>query len=380
MGALSPFSAVVSGIGSALSPTVVLVVLATVLGVGLAVLAALTLGRSVVRSVGDSRRERVRDDLQDELVDRIFDPEVDWSAWVEGLSGLERSVAEELLDEYVRELDGRTVESLRGLGEELGIPGRSTNRLLSRREYERLGGLTWLALLGRPDQVRAAAFSPETVRERAAVARMRHETDDLDDATEGLKILLSDTTAQFSVFGQDTLYRIALQRPSALFEIARDSYESWPTPLLVQVLVVCQHVGSNVSTEDLSWLTALLEHDDPAVREAATLALGYVGWRRDIRSPALVTRLVADPSPRVRRAVYRMLARWGDTGAIEMLTGALQTEDHPQTRLAGTDALAEQREQFPLAMAGPLEQAWLWSQEQARYDSIARKQERSVGD
>lgn len=380
MGPLSPFSAVVSGVGSPLSSTVVLVVLATALGVALAVLAVLTLGRSVVRSVGDSRRERVRDDLQDELVDRIFDPETDWSTWVEGLSRLERSVAEELLDEYVRELDGRNVENLRGLGAELGIPGRSTNHLLSRREYERLSGLTWLALLGRPDQVRAVAFRPETVRERAAVARMRHESNDLDDTAEGIQILLTNTTAQFSVFGQDTLYRIALQKPSALFEIARDSSDSWPIPLLIQVLVVCQHVGSNVSTEDLSWLTALLEHTDPTVREAATLALGQVGWRRDIRSPALVTRLVADPSPRVRRAVYRMLAQWGDTEAIELLAGALQTEDDPQTRLAGTDALAEQREQFPVAMAKPLERAWLWSQEQATYDRIARNQEPLVSD
>jgi hypothetical protein len=372
--------AVVSGLGDGLSVAVVLLVLALVLGTALVVMGSLALGLSVVRSVRAARRERVRDDLQDQLVERIFDPEPDWSGWVEGLSGVERSMAEELLDEYIRELDGHNVERLRGLGEELGIPDRSRERLGSRREYERLAALTWLTLLGRPDQFRAAAFRPETARERAAVARMRHESGDLDETAAGLTLLLEETTAQFSVFGQDTLYRIAIEEPAALFEIAADTSRSWPTPLLVQVLVVCQYVSSNVSTEDLSWLTGLLEHDDETVREAATLALGNVGWRRDVRSPALATRLVDDPSPRVRRAVYRMLARWGDREAIEMLTGALQTEDDPQARLAGTNALAEEREAFPLATGEQLERAWLWSQEQVEYDRVARTQGMSVSD
>jgi hypothetical protein len=371
------FSVVVSVSGYA-SSTVALVVLAVVLGSGLVVMASLTLGQSLVRSYRDARQAEVRDDLQDRLLDGMFDDETDWSDWAEGLSSVERAVLEELLDEYIRELDGRNVERLRALGGELGIPDRSMERLGSPRVYDRLGALTWLALLGRPD--RLTGFTPGTVRERAAVARLRHESGDLEDATEGLTLLLDETTVQFSVFGQDTLYRIAIEEPAALFQIAADNYRSWPTPLLVQVLVVCRHVGSNVSTEDLSWLTPLLEHDDPVVREAATLVLGNLGWRRDVRSPALATRLAADPSPRVRRAVYRMLAQWGDTEAIEVLTGALQTEDDPQARLAGTDALAEHREQFSLAMVEPLERAWLWSQEQVEYDRIARRQDRPVSD
>ena len=369
----------VFGPGFVLSSTVVVLVLGVVIGTALVVLAALTLGLSVVRAVRDSRRAQVRGELQDEMVDRLFDPETEWSDWVEGLSDVEREVAENLLEEYVRELDGETVETLRRLGEELGIPDRSTERLHSRREYRRLYALTWLALLGRPDRLRTATFQPETDRERAAVARMRHESDDLEDTAEGLELLLDGTTTQLSVFGQDTLYQITLAEPTALFELTGDSYRGWSTPLLVQVLMICQHVGSNVSTEDLSWLTALLEHEDETVREAATLVLGNLGWRRDVRSSRLVTRLVEDPSPRVRAAVYRMLARWGDTEAIDMLTGALQTEEHPRARLAGTDALAEQREQFPVATAERLDRAWLWSSEQAEYDRLARTPGSSVG-
>lgn len=74
-----------------------------------------------------------------------------------------------------------------------------------------------------------------------------------------------------------------------------------------------------------------------------------------------------------------MLARGGDTEAIDMLTGALQTEDDPRARLAGTDALAEQREQFPVATAERLDRAWLWSSEQAEYDRLARTPDSSVG-
>jgi FOG: HEAT repeat len=366
--------------GSTLSLSVVLLVLGIVLGSLLTALALLTLGWSVVRSVADTRRKRVRDDLQEQLLDRLFDDEADWGDWVKRLSSTERGVVEGLLDEYIRELDGRNVERLRVLGEELEIPDRSMKRLGSRREYDRLDALTWLALLDRPDKLRAVGFRPKTTRERAAVARTRHESGDFDDTAEGLTLLLADTTAQFSVFGQDTLYQIALEEPAALFEVITDTDRSWSTPLLVQVLTVCQHVGSNVSTEDLSWLTALLEHDDETVRRAATLALGNVGWRRDIRSPALATRLINDPSFDVRRAVYRMLARWGDRAAIETLAGALQTEDNPQALVAGTNALAEQREQFPVATGEQFGRAWLWSQEQVNYDRVARTQSLSVSD
>ena len=375
---LSPAFAPVFGVIPSLSA--VLFALALVLGAGLAVLASLALGLSITRSVRDSRRERVREELQDQLLERLFDPETTWSDWVEGLSGTEREVVEGLLDEYIRELDGRNLERLRALGEALCIPDRSMKRLGSRRAYDRLNALTWLALLDRPDKLRAAGFRPKTARERAAVARTRHERGEFDDTAEGLALLLAEATTQFSVFGQDTLYRIAIEEPAALFEVVADNYRSWSTPLLVQVLVVCQHVGSNVTTEDLSWLTGLLEHDDVTVREAATLALGNVGWRRDIRSPGLTTRLLDDPSPGVRRAVYRMLARWGDREALEMLAGALQTEKDARTRLAGTNALAEQREQFPVATGEQFGRAWLWSQEQVKYDRVARTRSLSVSE
>jgi hypothetical protein len=366
----------VFGIG--LSLDVILVVTALVVGLALVVLASLTLGLSVLRSVRERRRERVREELQDRLLERVFDPETDWDEWVAGLSSVERDVVETLLDEYIRELDGQSVANLQALGEALDIPERSESRLESGSEYDRLYALTWLALLDRPDRVRAAGFEPETVRERVAVARLRHESNDLEDAREGITIVLAETTAQLSVFGQDTLYQIALEDPGALLEIAADTYQTWSEPLLVQVLVVCRHMGSNVGTEDISWLTAALEHEREPVRAAAALALGNVGWRRDLRNAALVDRLVADPAPRVREAVYRMLARWGDQQAIEALGDALRTEGDPRARLAGTKALARQRDRFPGETTEPLERAWQWSREHVEYDRTARRQNQAV--
>jgi hypothetical protein len=370
----------VSVFGYGVPMVVILVLVALVVGLGLAVLFWLTVGLSVYRSVQRTRRQRVRAELRDQLLDVLFDPGADWTGWVEGLSGLERDVVETLLDEYLRELDGDNVEKLQALGDELGIPDRSRRRLAARGEYDRLYALTWLALLDRPDKLRAAGFSPRTPRERASVARLRHESGDLDSTREGIALLLAGATSQFSVFGQDTLYRIATDDPGALFAVAAENYRTWSEPLLVQVLVVCQHLGTSVTTEDLSWLTATLEHESDAVREAATLALGNVGWRSDVRDDSLLERLVDDPAPRVRSAAYRSLARWGDQQALGMLTGAVQTEDDAWARLAGTNALVRQREQLPDDSPPDLETAWAWSSENLEFDTVARRQETGVSD
>ena len=369
----------ITAFGYSVSLTAVLVVFALVIGIGLAVMFWLTVGLSVYRSVQETRRGRVRDNLQDRLLDGVFDPDADWG-WVKELSRNERHVLESLLDEYLRELDGQNVEKLHELGAELGIPDRSKRELETGGEYERLYALTWLTLLRRPDRLDAADFAPRTPRERAAVARLRYENDDFEAPAEGIAILLEETTSQFTVFGQDTLYRIAIANPAALFSIGERRYRAWSDPLLTQVLVVCQHLGTNVTTEDLSWLVSALEHETDAVREAAAQALGNVGWRSDIRDDSFLDRALRDPSPRVRGAVYRMLARWGDSEAIRTLTGALQHESNPRTRLTGTNALVDSRDRLPDSAPETLENAWAWSSEHAEYDRLARRRHREVSD
>ncbi len=370
----------VAAFGYSVPLTVVVVLIALVIGLVLAVTFWLTVGLSVYRSVGDTRRKRLRDDLADQLVDRAFDPETDWERWVAGLSATEREVAESLLDEYLRELDGQSVETLQNLGDELGIPGRAKRNLCRRGEHHHLRALTWLTVLNRPARLQTAGFTPQTPRERAAVVRLRHETGGLDQPREGVSLLLDGATEPFTVFGQDTLYRVATDEPGALLETAAENYRTWSEPLLVQVLTVCQHLGTSVTTENLSWLTATLEHDSEVVRAAAARALGNVGWRGDVREDPFVDRLVRDPSPRVRGAVYQTLARWGDERALGTLTDAVRTEDHPPTRLAGTNALVRRRDRLQGDVSAALANSWAWSREHASYDRVARQRTEQVGD
>jgi hypothetical protein len=365
---------VVSALGYSVPLFVLVVGLAVVIGLALAVMFWLTTGISIYRSVQDTRRQRVRDDIQSRLLDGVFSTELEWGPWVADLSDVERAVLEELLDQYLRELDGDNVERLRELGAELGIPARSKRHLERGGEYTRLQALTWLTLLERPEQLHAAAFTPTSSRERAAVARLRYETDDLDSPAEGISLLLDDATSQFSIFGQDTLYRIALDDSSSLFSAAERNYRQWSQPLLIQVLTVCQHLGTSITTEDLSWLIRLLEHDHEAVRAAATRALSTVGWRQDIRNELFLARLVRDPSAQVRSAVYEMLAEWGDESAIETLSDALVDEENSRARLAGTDALVRRVDALPAdSSSHGLVNTWAWSREHAAFDQTVRQ-------
>lgn len=372
--------AAVSAFGYSDPLVVILVAVALVVGLALTVVFWLTIGLSVYRSVQDTRRQRVRDELQSGVLDGVFGDDTDWSQWIEGLSKTERAVVESLLDEYLRELEGGNAESLRELGAVLGIPDRSKQWLERGGEYKRLHALTWLTLLREPGRLDAADFTPRTPRERAAVVRLWHETGEIDDPQNGLSILLEDVSAQFTVFGQDTLYRIATEDPGALFEVSAANYRTWSKPLLVQVLVVCQHLGTSVTTENLSWLTANLEHEGEAVRAATARALGNVGWREDIRDGPFLDRLARDPSPEVRSAVFRMLAEWGDQTALEALKELLEWEDDRRARLAGTNALVRQGGTVDGEVPDRVTTSMAWSAEHAEYDTIARQRSRQVGD
>lgn len=370
----------ISALGYSVPIRVVLIFIALVVGLALAVMFWLTIGWSVYRSVQSTRREQVKEDVQSEFLDRMFRPDPEWEEWVESLSSVERDVAESLLDEFIRELDGGDTENLRVLGEQLGIVGRSKRQLTAGGKYTRLYALTWLTLLRRPDGLEDAAFEPQSPRERGSVARLRYESDDLESPREGIAVLLDRATSQFTVFGEDTLYRVALEDPGALFERAAEEYQSWSQPLLVQVLTVCQHLTANVTVEDMSWVTVALEHRNESVREAGVRLLGNVGWRSDVRDELFLDRLLNDPSPVVRSAVYGMLARWGDEQSLETLTTALQREEDDRARLAGTNALVRQRERLPDESSPELETAWDWSSEGAAYDRAARDRGQQVSD
>ena len=333
----------------------------------------LTVGVSVYEARLRRRREAVRDDVRAGLLDRLYDPdEPGWETWAEGMSGPERTVAEELLDEYLRTLEGTDAERLRGLGTALGIGDRSRGRLDARDEYARLRALGWLTLLRDvPDAVAAGEYDAATPRERAAVARLLYETDPEAYAERAVDVLLADAGEAFPAFGTDTLYRLATTEPTAVVEHAADNYDRWSPGLLAQVLVVCRAVETGLAGADLSWIVALLEHEAETVRVEASLTLARFGWRTPIREEAFLRRATDDDSPRARGAGYTMLGAWGDERSVAVLAEALREESNDRALLAGAEALTDAgvpSEEVP-ERARP---AWEWVREQRRYDDRAR--------
>ncbi len=372
-------AAELSAFGYTVPVSVVLAFIALVLGLALAVSLYLSVGWSVYRSVERTRREGVRDDVETALLDRLFAPDPKWEAWAAGLSAVERDVAETLLDEYLRTIEGQDAERLRELGDALGLPERAGRMLASGETYEVLQALTWLTLLERHEVYEASAFEPQTTRERAAVARLRAESDGTATTRELLSLLFAGADSPFSVFGQDTLYQVANEEPPVLLELAADRYQEWPKTLLVQVLAVCQHIDTTSKPGPLAWLIAALEHDDEGVRVAAARALGNFGWDRTLRDGLLSERAVADPSPRVRRGVYEMLAAWGDESAVSVLLFALVTEDDRRTLAHGLGLLVTRRDRLGEPALGVFGDAWEWSDEHGQFDDLARTGGRANG-
>lgn len=352
---------------------VIVVAVALVIGLLLAMSFYATIGWSVYRSVVDSRRDLVREDLRGELLDRLFTEDSDWSGWVDGLTERERHVLESLLDEFLRELDGQDKEELQGLGVVLGIPERARQQLDSRGELEHLDALTWLTLLEHPEPYLNSGFEPDSPRERAATVTLLIETDRFDHPREGVSMLLDDVRGHFTVFGQDTLYRMSRDDPTPLLEKAASDYSQWEEPLLAQVLAVCAYLDTSVGEQDLTWLTATLETENEAIRAASARALGSFGWRESLRDQVFLERATADPSPRVRAAVYEMLGAWGDRSALSVLLYALVSEEHPRALERGTAALVSRRDRIDPETPAVLGTAWNWSAEHARYDDLARR-------
>lgn len=353
--------------------TTILIALALVIGFLLVVSSHLTIGLSVYYSVKQSRRDRVRPDLRTELLDRLFADNPRWDEWVGEFTAIEREVVESLLDEHLRELDGDDADTLRGLGDALGIPERARQQLETRNEYVRLRAFTWLTLLRRPDPYLDSSIDPQTPRERASVVTLLQQTGHLPDVATGISILLDDIDEQFAVFGQDTLYRVARKDPEPLLQTASEAYDEWPEPVLGQVLAVCTHLETSVREGDLAWLTAALESETEATRAGAADALASFGWRSSLRERPFFHRAINDPSPRVRAAVYKMLASWGDETALATLFDALTEESDPRALTTGTAALLKQQHHLDSDPTLVFGDAWTWSAEHAEYDRLARQ-------
>lgn len=340
----------------------------------LALTAMLTVGRSLYQAWRRRRREAVRGDLRSGLLERLYGGDSpDWGSWVETLSGLERDVLEALLEEYLRELDGSDAAKLAGLGRALGINERARRHLESSDMYERLGALTWLALLADPpDLSLLKRRCLGNQRERAAAARVLYASDHPELASTGVSLMLADRTEGFSVFGMDTLYRVAEADPTPFFDRAAGAATGWDPALQAQALLITRQVSTVTTGAELDWLPELLSSPAERTRMEATRAIGGYGWKRSLRDRIDLDALCADPSPLVRASTYRMLGEWGDEDAVRTLEAAAGAEPEERPRVTAAESLLPFRDRYELTVPETLRAAWAWAKANAAFDEQAR--------
>lgn len=379
------------------------------LALGVVVLASLlievavvTLGYSIRAARRRRRREPLRATLRSELLDRLYgrdDPE--WQPWVDGLTVAARDELEPLLDVYLRELDGRDARTLSELGRALDVHERARQDIAEGGYWKRIRALTWLSLLrDAPDRDLLRAHCTETPRERAAAARVLYAAESDDCATTGVDLLLRDDPEPFSVFGVDTLYRVAERDPGPLFDRAAADFESWDPALQRQTLLAVRNLTTVIGGADLSWVVSALSSPKPRVRSAAWQALGAYGWNRRLRDALDLGAILDDPDSAVRASAYRALGVWGDPEAVAAVEaagtadpdvraqvaaaetliaqrtsdGTLASSDPPRfdSLATGETALAADPDALDGDDAAPFDAAWGWATEHARFDRLAR--------
>ncbi|ELZ36198.1 hypothetical protein C471_15362 [Halorubrum saccharovorum DSM 1137] len=371
---------------------------AVVLGSLLLAVVIVTVGYSLRAARSRRRRTPARETLRSELLDRLYgrdDPA--WDEWVAGLSALERDELESLLDVYLRELEGGDADLLAELGTALGIDERARREIADGGYWDRLHALVWLALLrDAPDRDLLETRCTDTSRERAAAARVLYAAGTDDCATAGVDLLLRDDPRSFSVFGVDTLYRVAERDPTPFFERVAADFDEWEPSLQRQALLVVRHLTTVVGGADRSWIVGALSSPDPSVRSAAWRALGAYGWDRGLRDGVDLSAIGEDPVPSVRANAYRALGAWGDgeataaiesaattdpdaraqVAAAETLVANRGTDDPPSRRVPGSEWVAGPEGVASVtdesAETEPFGAAWAWATEHARFDRLAR--------
>jgi len=353
-------------------PVTVALAVGTVMSLFLAVLLAGTLGYAGVRSGREERADRRRPAVRESLLATLAEDDPDWTAWAESLSPLERRLAEETVQSYLRTLQGREHRALRNAAAALGIPERerATVRSTDASRYAKLRALSWLTLLDRPvppETLRAACRGDRDLE--AAGARLLHVTGTPDARSAGTELLLG-RGERLTAFGLDTLYRLHRSDPGVLFEYAAEHHDTWESPLLVQVLRAVSHYSVLDESAPAGWLLEALYHPTPTVRAAAVTALRQFGWRSDIREAVDLDSLAGDADPEVRRALCRTLTAWGDPEAVATLQRVFESDPVPRVKLAALRGLARTDGEPPPGVVADDVWWWLTRKAEARGGSV----------
>lgn len=332
-------------------------------GLALVVIAFLIAVRSIRTEQRTQRKAAARPAVRAALFEHLGRETPAWDEWVARLSTIEREVLCDLLDEYLRLLDGSDREQLQPLAVALDIPSWATDTLETGDRYTKLTALDWLALVDHPpvpDLLVQACI--DDVGLRAAAARVVIEQEYSNTVALGLRLLLEGRTEPLSAFGLDTLYQLTKSRPNLLVEHARFRHSEWDPALLTQVFLVIQHVGLLDVDTTLAWIIDQCEHDSPTVRAAAVRSLADSGWRPEVRSRFPTEILTSDPSPAVRQAVYRTLGDWSDADACTALYRAAHRESDPRSCFVAMMALYRSRcrDRLDVAIRREFPQLWEW--------------------
>jgi type II secretory pathway pseudopilin PulG len=328
----------------------------------LTAVAVITLARSVQTARHDRQSEAARPSVRREIIKRMSASNPGWEQWVSKLNRVERAVAKEELQGYLRRVRGEDRETLQRLGDTLGIDTWAERTLKKGDRFDRLAALTWMALLDIDvtlETLRATCMAhPDT---RAAAARVLYEQNHPAATTEGTDVLLAEKRP-LSMLGLDTLYQLNKEDPRYLLSRAERAHDSWPDSLLVQVLRVIGEAGPTSPDVSLGWIGSLFAHDSPLIRAAVADALAGYGWNDHARTVVGIENVRRDGSPRVRQAVYRMLGSWGDQPARDALRGAIRTESDPRSAVVAIEALGEPTSRLDnadLSMASRAALAWV---------------------
>jgi len=297
-----------------------------------------TIVLSAVRARQDQRRTQRRNRVREGLVDRLFEPEPDWEQWVAELSGAERRELRWVIDAYLRRFRGSEREKLCALAEALDLPTRARGGLRSRSR--RFRSLTLLAALGEPvEDSLLRQHCTATREDRAAAARVLHESGVENADRLGTELLLAETSEPLSAFGLDTLYQLNHGSGTPLLSLAVERADQWGVRLRIQVLIVLTLCQANEPAGRFRWVLPLLDHDSPRMRTAATQVMGTHGWRGGLREEFAIDEQFTDPHLPVRQATYHALAAWGDDESASRLDEALFTESTQRGLLAVCRAL-----------------------------------------
>ena len=321
----------------------ILVIAAATVTTAFGLLCLVALVTSIRSSRATRKKKRARERVRTELFERQTQDEPNWSDWVSGLSGTERTELAGIIERYLRTVSGVDRESYLAVADELQMGERADATLDTRPVIPRLRALARLSVLSYPiSEQRLIETSLDDRRTREAAARVlaeRHEEFDRPRPL-GTALLVWDGRTPMSARGLKTLFDLNETQPLTLLSQGMWSAENWHPTVLIQVCTVLEACQTPAKESYFEWLFELFAHDNPAVRAATVRAFGGAGWREDLRERIPYRALVTDDDPRVRRATYRTLSRWGDQRATDLLEWAVIDEDDDRAQLLAVKALA----------------------------------------